>query len=73
MAKGHSRDLDRKGKGKTEQAPKVRAKPVGRKQLGVKMQLSPKDLPHILNKERRVCYNIHPKYGMTIILAIKKT
>ena len=38
--KGHSRDLDRKSKGKTEQARKVRAKPVGRNQLGVKMQLS---------------------------------
>ena len=39
-AKGHSRDLDGKSKGKTEQARKVRAKPVGRNQLGVKMQLS---------------------------------
>ena len=39
--KGHSRDLDGKSKGKTEQARKVRAKPVGRNQLGVKMQLSP--------------------------------
>ena len=38
--KGHSRDLDGKSKGKTEQAQKVRAKPVGRNQLGVKMQLS---------------------------------
>ena len=38
--KGHSRDLDGKNKGKTEQARKVRAKPVGRNQLGVKMQLS---------------------------------
>ena len=38
--KGHSRDLDGKSKGKTEQARKVRAKPVGRNQLGVKMQLS---------------------------------
>ena len=40
MVKGHSRDLDGKSKGKTEQARKVRAKPVGRNQLGVKMQLS---------------------------------
>ena len=40
--KGHSRDLDGKSKGKTEQARKVRAKPVGRNQLGVKMQLSQK-------------------------------
>ena len=38
--KGHSRDLDGKSKGKTEQARKVRAKPVGRNQLGIKMQLS---------------------------------
>ena len=38
--KGHSRDLDGKSKGKTEQARKVRAKPIGRNQLGVKMQLS---------------------------------
>ena len=38
--KGHSRDLDGKSKGKTKQARKVRAKPVGRNQLGVKMQLS---------------------------------
>ena len=38
--KGHSRDHDGKSKGKTEQARKVRAKPVGRNQLGVKMQLS---------------------------------
>ena len=38
--KGHSRDLDGKNKGKTEQARKVRAKPMGRNQLGVKMQLS---------------------------------
>ena len=38
--KGHSRDLDGKIKGKIEQARKVRAKPVGRNQLGVKMQLS---------------------------------
>ena len=37
--KGHSRDLDGKSKGKTEQARKVRAKPMGRNQLGVKMQL----------------------------------
>ena len=40
MVKGHLRDLDGKNKGKTEQARKVRAKPVGRNQLGVKMQLS---------------------------------
>ena len=39
-AKGHSRDHDGKSKGKTEQAQKVRAKPMGRNQLGVKMQLS---------------------------------
>ena len=38
--KGHSRDLVEKSKGKTEQARKVRAKPVGRNQLGAKMQLS---------------------------------
>ena len=38
--KGHSRDHDGKSKGKTEQARKVRAKPMGRNQLGVKMQLS---------------------------------
>ena len=38
--KGHSRYLDGKSKGKTEQARKLRAKPVGRNQLGVKMQLS---------------------------------
>ena len=38
--KGHLRDLGVKNKGKTEQAQKVRAKPVGRNQLGVKMQLS---------------------------------
>ena len=37
--KGHSRDHDGKSKGKTEQARKVRAKPVGRNQLGAKMQL----------------------------------
>ena len=37
--KGHSRDLDRKSKGKTEQARKVRAKPMGKNQLGVKTQL----------------------------------
>ena len=41
--KGHSRDHDGKSKGKTEQARKVRAKPMGRNQLGVKMQLSQKD------------------------------
>ena len=40
MVKGHLRDHDGKSKGKTEQARKVRAKPVGRNQLGVKMQLS---------------------------------
>ena len=40
MVKGHSRDHDRKSKGKTEQARKVRAKPVGRNQLGANMQLS---------------------------------
>ena len=50
--KGHSRDLDGKSKGKTEQARKLRAKPVGRNQLGVKMQLSlvqnhNKDLFHL--------------------------
>ena len=39
--KGYSRDHDGKSKGKTEQARKVRAKPVGRNQLGVKMQLTP--------------------------------
>ena len=39
--KGHSRDLEEKVKGKTEQARKVRAKPVGSNQLGAKMQLSP--------------------------------
>ena len=44
-AKGHSRDLDGKSKGKTEQARKVRAKPVGRNELGVKMQLSLNKLP----------------------------
>ena len=38
--KGHSRDHNGKSKGKTEQARKVRAKPVGRNQLGVKMHLS---------------------------------
>ena len=38
--KGHSRDLDGKSKGKTEQSRKVRAKPMGRNQLGVKMQFS---------------------------------
>ena len=38
--KGYSRELDGKSKGKTEQARKVRAKPVGRNQLGAKMQLS---------------------------------
>ena len=43
--KGHSRDLDGKSKGKTEQARKVRAKPVGRNQLGVKMQLSQLRMP----------------------------
>src|SRR4051812_9711252 len=43
--KGHSRDLDKKSKGKIEQARKVRAKPVGRNQLGVKMQLSLSSLP----------------------------
>ena len=41
--KGHSRDHDGKSKGKTEQARKVRAKPVGRNQLGAKMQLSHKE------------------------------
>ena len=45
MVKGHSRDLDGKSKGKTEQARKVWAKPVGRNQLGVKMQLSPYSFP----------------------------
>ena len=40
MVKGHSRDHDGKSKGKTEQARKVRAKPMGRNQLGAKMQLS---------------------------------
>ena len=43
--KGHSRDLDGKSKGKTEQARKVRAKPVGRNQLGAKMQLSQSSKP----------------------------
>ena len=42
--KGYSRDLGGKSKGKTEQARKVRAKPVGRNQLGVKMQLSLKKI-----------------------------
>ena len=46
--KGHSRDLDGKSKGKTEQAQKVRAKPVGRNQLGVKMQLSLKRMVVII-------------------------
>ena len=44
--KGHSRDHDQKSKGKTEQAWKVRAEPVGRNQLGVKMQLSHFYSPH---------------------------
>ena len=51
--KGHSRELDGKSKGKTEQARKVRAKPVGRNQLGVKMQLSLK--------------KIRPTQGLTLI------
>ena len=38
--KGHSGDLGGKSKGKTEQSQKVREKPVGRFQLGAKMQLS---------------------------------
>ena len=38
--KGHSRDLDGKSKGKTEQARQVRKKPMGRNQLGAKVQLT---------------------------------
>ena len=38
--KGHSSDLRGKSKGKTKQSWKVRANPVGRFQLGAKMQLS---------------------------------
>ena len=49
--KGHSRDLDGKSKGKTEQARKVRAKPVGRNQLGVKMQLSLNFLTLVLTRK----------------------
>ena len=40
MVKGHPGDLEAKSKGKTEQRQKVRAKPVGRFQLGAKMHLS---------------------------------
>ena len=38
--KGHSGDLGAKSKGKTEQSRKLRAKPVGRVQLGAKKHLS---------------------------------
>ena len=38
--RGHSGDIGGKSKRKTMQSRKVRAKPVGRFQLGVKMQLS---------------------------------
>ena len=41
--KGHSGDLGGKSKGKTEQSGKVRAKPVGRFQLGAKLHLSEKN------------------------------
>ena len=51
--KGHSRDHDGKSKGKTEQARKVRAKPVGRNQLGVKMQLS----------QQRMAIQLEKKFG----------
>ena len=54
--KGHLRELDGKSKGKTEQARKVRAKPVGRNQLGVKMQLS---------------QNISPLFGIFWLQKIK--
>ena len=55
--KGHSRDLDGKSKGKTKQARKVRAKPIGRNQLGVKMQLSQKYLTKI--RETQWAYISH--------------
>ena len=48
MVQGHPRDLDGKSKGKTEQARKVRAKPMGRNQLGVKMQLSLQNMSKIV-------------------------
>ena len=38
--KGHSGELGGKSEAKTEQSGKVRTKPVGRFQLGPKMQLS---------------------------------
>ena len=50
--KGHTRDLDGKSKDKTKQARKVRAKPVGRNQLGVKMQLSQKFITKQKQKQK---------------------
>ena len=58
MVKGHSRDLDGKSKGKTEQARKVRAKHVGRNQLGVKMQLPLKEKARGLGEEHERYKNI---------------
>ena len=55
--KGHSRDHDGKSKGKTEQARKVRAKPVGRNQLGVKMHLSLYPM-HLVHRDRNYIYII---------------
>ena len=42
--KGHLGDLGGKSKGKTEQSRKVRAKPMGRFQLGAKMHLSRRNI-----------------------------
>ena len=51
--KGHSGDLGEKSKGKTEQSPKVRAKPVGRFQLGAKMHLSLNSSHRLFNSRIR--------------------
>ena len=56
--KGHSRDLGGKSKGKTEQSRKVRAKPVGRNQLGVKMQLSLKIMPSSTPHQKFCFYHL---------------
>ena len=66
--KGHSRDLDGKSKGKTEQARKVRAKPVGRNQLGVKMQLSQILLYEMIMFCNRVIGNWQEPYGCRFIV-----
>ena len=69
--KGRSRDHEGKSKGKTEQAQKVRAKPVGRNQLGVKMQLSHNFL--IVPCYYIICFGCLMGFNMLFILFLGLT